>query len=1412
MANILSLALKVTADASGLKLDPVQRALVNLGDQADKLTGQFDKFAAGSAGAARAQQEFANRSQELINNLRDGGGATQFAAAFEKLAEEARNATAAFEEGARVTASVRTEEEKRAVSLQRLSSLLDQGAIDAETYARSVAASSSGFNGTQFARFSEAIAPLQRSLQEGTISLEQFQRSAAGIADSVAGSTSAAQRSAEAILELKSRLDAGSISLSEYRAQFSQIQSGNFTSKFELQVVGVREGVEATEKLQAAVSSLQGTQIEAALRVSGTDTLNDLRQQFDGIDGREIDAVLKILGVDTVDDARERLAVIDGTTVEAQLKAVGIESIEQAQRIINGLEGKDITVLAETLGATSVEQLTAIINAVESRTVTVETSTNADDTAAKVAALVSEQEAYKQLLQEGARITEQFRTEEEKRAETLARLDKLLAQSAITEETYNRAVAQASGAAEAAAAAEKERARVAAEAAAATEAVERARKAVLDEGLSVAEKYATAEEKRAKQIARLDDLVAAGAISEETYNRALADVSGANEAAAKAEKERADALASAARIIQANLTAQERYEQNLRELNALQQAGVLTGENYNRAVAAARKPLEDAAAASEKVANAGKESTLQFNELSGVFSVLPGPLGNIAGRISGISSASEGLSRIFAGGLTSGFQGLAASVTALVNPFTLALAGITAFAAGATAVINGLTQLEDRVEKLGNTADKLGVSFEFIQTLEEAANRSGTSIDAVSAAFGRLQKNVLGVDEESKAAQKALAEIGITAEELAALSPEEQYQKIGRAIADIEDPARRTATATALFGKAGADLIPFFNNIGGAADDIERYGRALSGLDRRNVDELGGSLDALAVSTQGLGQSLLLPFVGLGDGIARGLAEVTAGITAIVDPIGRILEPLLTQIGRVIEGLGVALGTIGRVIGAVFEPFAVVVQSVAQALEPLYESFLVLQRTLADSVVTVAEWVTSFTPIGLIASNVGALGETLFRVVTIITTAFQRVGEFVGGLVSRFGELAAQSPLLQTLGTIVSSVFGNVASVFTTIANAVGGVVGRLLTMAENFLGIDRSAQQAAEATQNLGGQVEALTQEEQKAAAEREKFLQGFTNDVSKAIDESAKFGQAGFDAALQYQNSINDLRDDLDRGILNEESFRREAEKAQQAYNAQIDIAKKAAAEIEANTKRVDGLLAKANAIPQIEQDLNIVNAEIARTEAALATARESGTTAQADALAARLSQLDQLQAGLQDTADQAAQGFSQGFDSAFANVDSGINSLIDKATEFGQAGFDAAKALQDGIAAAKEQVRDGILSKPTFDKEVERQKRLYEQRIDQLKAVEKLSQDIAKRQDQLDDKRFEITQARAEELANIQTGSIKVNDLRSGGISAFFDALKEDPAIAEAKKQTKELEKMRQEIAKLNAEKVDILAGTG
>jgi len=1008
------------------------------------------------------------------------------------------------------------------------------------------------------------------------------------------------------------------------------------------------------------------------------------------------------------------------------------------------------------------------------------------------------------------------------------------------------------------------------------------------EGARISEKYRTDQDRLGEATARLDRLLKLGAITLREYNAEMMEATGVNAQIAKAERDRAELSTRAARVLEANLTASERaqnaYNSEVQEYQSLLRAGAITQEDFNKAVdrsaASFAKATIEANKTGTAVDTAGKGGKLQFNELSGILSALPGPLGSVAGRFSGLASAGEGLSRVFAGGLSAGISSVGASVAALVNPFTLAVGGVAAFGAASLAVARGLAALEDRVENLGNIADKLGVSFEFIQTLEEAANRSGTSIDAVSAAFGRLQKSVLGVDEESKAAQKALSEIGVTSEELAKLSPEDQYQRIGAALAGIEDPARRTATATALFGKAGSDLIPFFNNLPGATADIERFGRSLTALDRRRIDEFGAGLDALGVATQGLGQTLLLPFVGLGEGVVTAFAEITAGITAIIDPIGQILDPVLTQIGRIIQLIGTGIGNLGRVIGAVFQPFATVAQTVSQALEPLYDGLFGFLAGFSDASVQVTEFLVSFTPIGAIAANASALGDTLSRVVTIVTTAFSRIGEVIGNTlgqavewvsrgVSAFVEFTGLGPTLEAIGSTISGVFGAVSSVFQTIASAIGGTVGRLLTIAENFLGIERSAESASSGVDQVTNSTAQLTEEQKRAAGEVQKAVENSSGVLDTAIQKAGEFGQAGFEAALQFQEALADLKEQADANELNAEQYSRGVALATAEFDKQVDRLKriqdetrKAAEEaqkrVDADRQVADSLLEQARINEQFGGDASrakaaetvlAVEREIARIKESIGTARDSGDTQavaageerirqlteiqnqqaaiadgsakaasdeakrvedqkkrvdaliaasdtrseleqqlidvqeqqkitldqliiarqtfnreQADAAAGRLAQLDQLQAKLDDQQQAVEQGFGEGFTQAFQETDRGIDALIVKAQDFGNVGALAAQALEQGIAQAQAQARDGILTQETYEREVAKQRDIFQQRLDAAGRVEEFLRNGIDARQQAELKATEELEKRKKEAAtNVQAIEAKLVEER-------------------------------------------------
>lgn len=934
--------------------------------------------------------------------------------------------------------------------------------------------------------------------------------------------------------------------------------------------------------------------------------------------------------------------------------------------------------------------------------------------------------------------------------------------------------------------------------------------AAFAEGAAITSQVATAEEKRAAKLDRLSALLLEGAISEETFARASREGSIAHAEAAQAEEARAKSLQRAAQITQANLAPQQKYDAQAQELGEHLAAGRISQDTYNSALSKAATEFAKATLAADKFGDAtaagGDGGTLKFNELSGILSALPGPIGNVAGRLSGLASAGEGLGRIFSGGLSQGLSGIGASVAGLVNPMTVGVAAVAAFGAGTSAVANGLIDLEDRVETLGNTADKLGVSFEFIQTLEEAGRRSGVGIEFVSSAFGRLQKTLAGADEESKAATSALAKLGVSFSDLENISPQEQIRLIGEKLQGIEDPAKRTAAAMQIFGKSGADLIPFFNNLTPAADDIERLGRALTEIDRGRIDDFGAGIDALGVATQGLGQTLLLPFVGLGEGIAQGAAEFIAGVTAIVDPIAQVLEPALTAIGTTFEIFGVAIGTVGRTLGAVLEPVGAIFQGISDAVNPLLEGAAELARSFSDIAVGVTEFIVSSTPIGVIADNIGAIGETVGRVAVIIGTAFSQVGEYIGGLVGRFGELVAQSPLLESIGGIISKVFGSVSAVFSTIAEAIGGVVGRLLTIAEGFLGIEQSANDAGEAA------VVALEFTPPEGFADYEKAIQSSRVALNAAIEESAQFGQAGFDAAYQFQTALERLKDQADKGILNETAYKTEVEKATEAYKSQIGTIKEAQKAEEEKLKAVeraaDAVIAadqrRADSFIQSQglggedprtkaaEDLLAITRQIDEAETAIVQARADGDRAAEEAATKRLAILDQAEAAAQ-------QKVEFGFTTADANkaIEDTRKTLDEVFT------FDNFQIAPDAFTAAQAQLRDLTqqLQDNTIDPET------YKLAADALRSG---FEDAVKDADKLGELQLKYAEAAAEidkerldKLAKVSQEPLKIEDVRtSGGASEFLRLAsgREDPAVEEYRKQLTKLDEIKKELAKV------------
>lgn len=155
----------------------------------------------------------------------------------------------------------------------------------------------------------------------------------------------------------------------------------------------------------------------------------------------------------------------------------------------------------------------------------------------------------------------------------------------------------------------------------------------------------------------------------------------------------------------------------------------------------------------------------------------------------------------------------AAIERAFDNTFAVITAGFASLAAAGTAALAAINAQADRIASFQDLADKIGDSAEQIATLQQAANLSGVAIDTVAAASVKLTAALSKTDDEGKAVGQALKDIGLGFDEFKRLSPVEQIDAVAKALDGFQDGAGKTAIAVSLFGKSGAEILPFLKDL-----------------------------------------------------------------------------------------------------------------------------------------------------------------------------------------------------------------------------------------------------------------------------------------------------------------------------------------------------------------------------------------------------------------------------------------------------------------------------------------------------------------------------------------------------------------------------------------------------------------------
>jgi hypothetical protein len=182
--------------------------------------------------------------------------------------------------------------------------------------------------------------------------------------------------------------------------------------------------------------------------------------------------------------------------------------------------------------------------------------------------------------------------------------------------------------------------------------------------------------------------------------------------------------------------------------------------------------------------------------------------------------------------------------------------GITAVAGAFVTASQSARRLFDdsraQIDALGKLSTQTQVSVEAIQAYSLAAAQAGLSSEEFAKSLQRLSISVGKADGEKDT--NPFAKLGLSVEQLKSLKPEEIFESVADALANIANDQERAAIATEIFGRGGVKLLPLINGgadaLARAREEAEGLGGILTQEEVRNVEAMNDAFTKVAAAVQ----------------------------------------------------------------------------------------------------------------------------------------------------------------------------------------------------------------------------------------------------------------------------------------------------------------------------------------------------------------------------------------------------------------------------------------------------------------------------------------------------------------------------------------------------------------------------------
>lgn len=254
-------------------------------------------------------------------------------------------------------------------------------------------------------------------------------------------------------------------------------------------------------------------------------------------------------------------------------------------------------------------------------------------------------------------------------------------------------------------------------------------------------------------------------------------------------------------------------------------------------------------------------------------------------------------------------------------------------------------------DALAKQAQQLNTSSSDLAKLKRAADLAGVSQSKLEGASRALTTRLSMAASGTGDAAKALDRLGLSAAELQRLPLTERIQTINQALANNVSASERAGIAAKIFGEEAGLAVSQIDpaTISRAADEVDRFGSGLNGIQSAQIEAANDSLSQFGLAFDGLSRQMAAEFAPLLDAIGQQFGELADDSGFFKDTFGGASDFVVSAAG----GIADAFAVTGRSIQTLGEGGKILFNSIAlsggESAQAIVEAFEVMRLAVLET-------------------------------------------------------------------------------------------------------------------------------------------------------------------------------------------------------------------------------------------------------------------------------------------------------------------------------------------------------------------------------------------------------------------------------------------------------------------------------